>query len=106
MTEIEREQERKRIRDEVSNFVFSLRNRFRETQKQFAERLGISAGMVAFYESGKNIPTLDVFVKLVKISGVIPYQLFGIEEKQCLVIMTEDAEGRITQKVGYVPKNS
>ena len=75
----EQEQEKKRIRSEVSDFIFSLRSSFRETQKQFAERLGVSAGMVAFYESGKNVPPLEVFVKLVKLAGVVPYKVFGIE---------------------------
>lgn len=79
--------EKERVKKEVAKFVYELRISLRETQKEFAERFWLSAGMIPFYEKGKTMPPLDIFIQMVKLAGKIPYPVFGVEEPARYIIV-------------------
>lgn len=82
--------EKERVKKETSNFVFDLRNSFRETQQEFAARFNLSAGMVASYEKGRNLPPLDIFAQFVKLAGEVPYKVLGIEEPMKFIVVSPE----------------
>ena len=50
--------------------IQKARNANKMTQKQLAERLGISAKIIHDYESGKAIPNPQLLVKMSRVLGV------------------------------------
>ena len=51
------------------------------TQKEIAERLGISEGNITNWKNGENLPSLEVFYELCNLLEVSADYLLGIEEK-------------------------
>ena len=50
------------------------------TQKQLAERLGITTSVVSYYELSERSPSPDVLIRLSQVFHVSVDELLGIEE--------------------------
>ena len=54
------------------------------TQKDLADRIGVSKSIISSYESGIRYPSYDVLVKMARIFHVSTDYLLGIEKKRVL----------------------
>ena len=52
------------------------------TQDQFAERVGLSSKYISGIERGVENPTMDNLIRLAKVLGVEPYDLFLFGESE------------------------
>ena len=66
--------------ENLSSKLKSLRSQSKETQNQVADKTGIPRSNLARYETGENIPPLDVLVALAKYYDVTVDYLLGLEE--------------------------
>lgn len=62
------------------------------TQKQLAERLGVTKSVVSFYELQERSPSPDVLIKLSGIFHVSTDYLLGLERKNVIDISDLTAE--------------
>lgn len=51
------------------------------TQPELAKLLGVSNGMISFWETGKYEPTASNIVKAAKVFGVTSDYLLGLDDK-------------------------
>jgi transcriptional regulator with XRE-family HTH domain len=51
------------------------------TQKEIAEKLGISEGNITNWKNGENLPSLEVFYSLCNLLEVSADYMLGIENK-------------------------
>ena len=62
----------------------TLRKERRITQAELAEKVGVSRGIVAFYESCKTNPTLETVEKFADFFGVsVGYMLEEVKDEKC-----------------------
>ena len=54
------------------------------TQKDLADRIGVSKSIISSYESGIRYPSYDVLVKMARIFHVSTDYILGIEKKRVL----------------------
>ncbi len=71
---------------ELSNRIKLLRMEKRLTQKQLANRLNVSKGIVSAYETGSRFPSYDILVKLALIFKCTTDYLLGLEKKRFMDI--------------------
>jgi transcriptional regulator with XRE-family HTH domain len=64
--------------------IKSLRKSKNMTQKDLADRIGVSKSIISSYESGIRYPSYDVLVKMARIFHVSTDYLLGIEKKRVL----------------------
>ena len=69
-----------------------LRTQAGLTQKQLAERIGVTKSVVSFYELRERTPSPEVLVKLAAIFHVSSDYLLGIEKGKSIDISGLDAE--------------
>ncbi|NLY48413.1 MAG: helix-turn-helix transcriptional regulator [Clostridiales bacterium] len=62
----------------------ALRKSNNMTQKDLADRIGVSKSIISSYESGTRYPSYDVLVKMARIFHVSTDYLFGLEKKKVL----------------------
>lgn len=63
---------------EIGNRVKTLRTEYNLTQKQLADKLGLTPKMISFYESGQRIPPIDIVEKLSSIFSKSADYLIGL----------------------------
>ena len=51
------------------------------TQKELAEKLGISEGNITNWKNGENLPSLEIFYELCNLLEVGADYMLGIDEK-------------------------
>ena len=51
------------------------------TQKEIAEKLGISEGNITNWKNGENLPSLEIFYELCNLLEVSADYMLGIDEK-------------------------
>lgn len=73
----------------------SLRTQMGLTQKQFAERLGVTKSVVSYYELQERYPSPEILVKLARIFHVSTDYLLGVEMTQYLDISDLDDEDKL-----------
>lgn len=66
----------------IENRIKSLRLENSYTQKDLADKLGLTPKMISFYEKGERIPPLDIVLKLIQIFDVSSDYLLGLSEKR------------------------
>ena len=66
---------------DFGNRLKELRQRAGMTQKQLAEKLGVTSSVVSYYELSERNPAPDVVVKLASIFHVTADYLLGIEHE-------------------------
>ncbi|MFY9177134.1 MAG: helix-turn-helix transcriptional regulator [Caldicoprobacterales bacterium] len=57
-----------------------LRMEFNMTQKELADKIGVSRAAIGMYEIGRRDPDTDTIIKLTKIFGVSADYLMGISD--------------------------
>lgn len=72
-----------------------LRTQMGLTQKQLAERLGITKSVVSYYELQERYPSPEILVKLAHIFHVSTDYLLGVEISQYLDISDLDDEDKL-----------
>lgn len=55
-----------------------LRTEMRLSQKQLAQKVGVSSSMIALYETGNRFPSLPVLIELSRALGVSTDYLLGV----------------------------
>ena len=70
----------------------ALRMAKMQSQKELADKLGVSKSMVSFYESGDRLPSYDVLMKISRIFNVTTDYILGAERKRTLDVseLSED----------------
>jgi len=63
-----------------SENIKKLRQQQHMTQKELAERIGISKAMISAYETEMRYPSYDVLIKLATIFNVTTDFLLGLEK--------------------------
>lgn len=63
------------------NKLKELRQQAGLTQKQLADRMGLTKSVISYYELQERYPSPDVLVKLSTIFGVTTDYLLGLESK-------------------------
>lgn len=66
----------------VGKRIKIVRQRSGLTQDQFAEQVGLSPKYISGIERGVENPTLDTLLRLAKVLGVEPYDLFLFGEAE------------------------
>ena len=75
-----------------SENIKKLRRQQHMTQKELAERIGISKAMISAYETEMRYPSYDVLIKLAAVFGVTTDILLGLEKKNTVDITDLDEE--------------
>jgi len=65
------------IYENLKNNIKNLRSIYKLTQKELADKIQIPRANLARYETGENIPPLDVIVKIADYFDVTTDELFG-----------------------------
>lgn len=71
-----------------SENIKKLRRQQHMTQKELAERIGISKAMISAYETEMRYPSYDVLIKLAAVFGVTTDFLLGLEKRILLILQT------------------
>ena len=69
------------------------------TQKQLAERLGITTSVVSYYELSERSPSPDVLIRLSQVFHVSVDELLGIEESSLFPL---DVSGLTDEDIQYL----
>ena len=69
-----------------------LRKQYGLTQKQLAERIGVTKSVVSFYELRERTPSPEVLIKLSYIFHVSTDYLLGIERNKTIDVSALDDE--------------
>ena len=75
-----------------SENIKKLRRQQHMTQKELAEKIGISKAMISAYETEMRYPSYDVLIKLAAVFGVTTDFLLGLEKKNTVDITDLDEE--------------
>lgn len=102
---------------EIGNRIKTLRTEYNLTQKQLADKLGLTPKMISFYESGQRIPPIDIVEKLSSIFSKSSDYLIGLssdskddiflspKDQQILDLFHQDPE-RVTELLSSFSKLS
>ena len=102
---------------EIGNRIKTLRTEYNLTQKQLADKLGLTPKMISFYESGQRIPPIDIVEKLYSIFSKSSDYLIGLssdskddiflspKDQQILDLFHQDPE-RVTELLSSFSKLS
>jgi transcriptional regulator with XRE-family HTH domain len=55
--------------EESASLIKSLREKYKMTQRELAARAGVSPSLIAYVESGRSIPTVENFSKVITALG-------------------------------------
>lgn len=86
----------------IENRIKSLRFENNFTQKELADKIGLTPKMISFYERGERVPPLDIILKLVQIFNVSSDYLLGLSDKR---FPDEDLEYRfphVNNRLGQI----
>lgn len=89
---------------EIGQRIKQHRLKLEYTQKQLADKIGLTPKMISFYENGERTPPIDILLKLVQIFGVSADYLLGITDK---IYSDEDTEWRllpVSNRLGNILK--
>ena len=64
---------------EFGDILWKLRNERQLTQAQLAKRIGLSASIIALYETGERLPSLPSLIDIARVFGVSTDFLLGID---------------------------
>ena len=67
---------------QIGNFIKNLRKKNNLTQKQFADKLGVTYQAVSKWETGKSIPDIILLKEISKIFSVNINELLEGEKKE------------------------
>lgn len=67
---------------DIGRRIKQLRIEQEYTQKQLAEKIGLTPKMISFYENGERVPPIDILLKLVQIFNVSSDYLLGNTDKR------------------------
>lgn len=70
------------IKRAVGKRIKIVRQRSGLTQDQLAEQVGLSPKYISGIERGVENPTMDILIRLAKVLGVEPYDLFLFGESE------------------------
>ncbi len=62
----------------IGNRIKSLRIQSNMTQKDLAQKIGLTPKMISFYERSERIPPMDIIIKFVDIFNVSSDYLLGL----------------------------
>jgi len=88
-------------REDFGTLLAHLRAAAGYTQKSFAQEVGISQRMVAYFESENGNPPLPILRKFVKALGVSADQLLGLEK---VTARNRPRDTRLQQRFARVEK--
>lgn len=77
---------------DFGNRLKELRLQAGLTQKQLAERIGVTKSVISFYELRERTPSPDILIKLSNVFHVTTDYLLGIERERVLDISDLTAE--------------
>lgn len=83
----------------IGNFLKELRKEKNITQEQFAEIIGVSGRTVSRWETGSNMPDLDVLIQIADYYEVDIRELFDGERKN--EKMNKDLEDTVLKVADY-----
>lgn len=66
----------------VCNLLKSLRKDAGLTQKELADKVGVTNSTISFYEQEERSPSVDMIIRLSKIFNVSVDYLLGIDQKR------------------------
>jgi len=91
----------------IGERIMILRERKGYTQKQLAQRLGISRNAVNLWEMSMSSPSMESLIELSKIFHVSTDYLLGLdtEEKIDISNLTEEEKKIIFMVISYFDKN-
>ncbi|MBQ6381364.1 MAG: helix-turn-helix transcriptional regulator [Clostridia bacterium] len=69
---------------DFGNNLKSLRLKYKMTQKELAEQIGVTKSVVSYYELQERAPSPEVLIKLSRIFHVTTDYLLGIEHKHII----------------------
>ena len=69
-----------------------LRHQYRLTQKQLAEKIGVTDSVICYYEKQERIPSPEILLKLAKVFNVTTDYLLGNDTDQLINISDLDKE--------------
>ncbi len=72
--------------------IKKLRQQNHMTQKELAQRVGVSKAMISAYETEMRYPSYDVLIKLAATFGVTTDFLLGLEKKNIVDVTGLDEE--------------
>lgn len=62
----------------IGNRIKTLRTQSHMTQKELAQKIGLTPKMISFYEKSERIPPADIIIKFVDIFNVSADYLLGL----------------------------
>lgn len=74
------------------NRIRYLRNQIGLTQKQLAEKVGVTMSVISYYELRERCPSPDILKKLAYVFHVSTDYLLGIDDKRMLDVSELDEE--------------
>lgn len=86
----------------LSEKLQKLRTEYGYSQKQVAEKLGISPSIVSAYETGERTPSTDILLSLSNIFHCSTDYLFGKEALNPKVML--DVEGLTSEQIQAIQK--
>ncbi len=69
---------------DFGNNLKELRQKYKMTQKELADKIGVTKSVVSYYELQERAPSPEVLIKLSRIFHVTTDYLLGIEQKHVL----------------------
>ena len=69
---------------DFGNNLKKLRLKYKMTQKELADKIGVTKSVVSYYELQERAPSPEVLIKLSRIFHVTTDYLLGIEQKHVL----------------------
>ena len=67
---------------DFGNTLRGLRIQNKYTQKQLADKLGLTKSVISAYETGIRMPSYDILISIAQIFKVSTDYLLGLERKQ------------------------
>lgn len=69
---------------DFGNNLKELRQKYKMTQKELAEKVGVTKSVISYYELQERAPSPEVLIKLSKIFHITTDYLLGIEHKHII----------------------
>lgn len=66
----------------LGRILRELRDEKNLSQKQLAQRVGVTSSIIALYELGERFPSLPTLIKLSRVLGVTTDYLLGLTEQK------------------------
>lgn len=89
----------------IANRIRQLRTENCMTQRNLADKLGLTPKMISFYENGERTPPIDILLKLVKIFDVKSDYILGISDDRHPEEAYEWRYSKSTNRLGNILAN-